>query len=189
MTDGLLAEFTSVVDAVGAAIEIQEATPDLSENSPEDQRIALRIGVNIGDVVAQDGDILGDGVNIAARIQELAAPKGLSFTPSGRTGVVNPVVSDRALDRIRHGGRPDIFMGGSIGPKLTGELEEQPHHNTCRWDFVMEDDDFFKGGCGGQGLYISPTRDMVVAFVGTPGADSQENQMTYIARQLSKVAF
>ncbi len=53
----------------------------------------------------------------------------------------------------------------------------------------MEDGDFFKGGYGGQGLYVSPSRDMVVAFVGTPDADSQENQMTYIARQLSTGAF
>ena len=71
---------------------------------------------------------------------------GLLFTPSGRGGAAEPVVSDRALDKIRHGGRLDIFMGGSIGPKVTEELGEQPHHNTYQWDFVMEDGDFFKGG-------------------------------------------
>jgi CubicO group peptidase (beta-lactamase class C family) len=114
---------------------------------------------------------------------------GLLFTPSGRAGVAEPVVSDRALDRIHHGGRPDIFMGGSIGPKLTEELGEQPHHNTYQWDFVMEDGDLFKGGYGGQGLYVSPSRDMVVAFVGTPAPDKQENQMTFIARQLSTGIF
>ena len=80
MGDGLLAEFLSVVDAVVAATEILEATPALSVDMAEDRRIALRIGVNIGDVVAQDGDLFGDGVNIAARLQELADPNGMAIS-------------------------------------------------------------------------------------------------------------
>ncbi len=80
MGDGLLAEFGSVVDAVAAAIEIQEATPERSANLPEDRRIALRIGVNVGDVVVEDGDLFGDGVNIAARLQEVADPNGVAIS-------------------------------------------------------------------------------------------------------------
>jgi adenylate cyclase len=80
MGDGLLAEFLRVVDAVVAATEILEATPALSVDMAEDRRIALRIGVNIGDVVAQDGDLFGDGVNIAARLQELADPNGMAIS-------------------------------------------------------------------------------------------------------------
>lgn len=66
MGDGLLAEFASVVDAVAAGVEIQEATPQLSAHLAEDRRIALRIGINVGDVAVEDGDLFGDGVNIAA---------------------------------------------------------------------------------------------------------------------------
>jgi len=80
MGDGLLAEFASVVDAVAAAVEIQEATPERSAHLPEDRRIALRIGVNIGDVVVEDGDLFGDGVNIAARLQEVADPHGVAIS-------------------------------------------------------------------------------------------------------------
>ena len=80
MGDGLLAEFASVVDAVSAAVDIQEGAPALSAHMAEDQRVALRIGVNIGDVVAQDGDLFGDGVNIAARLQECADANGIAIS-------------------------------------------------------------------------------------------------------------
>ena len=80
MGDGLLAEFASVVDAVAAAVYIQEAMPERSAHLPEDQRIALRIGVNTGDIVVEDGDLFGDGVNIAARLQEIADPNGVAIS-------------------------------------------------------------------------------------------------------------
>ena len=80
MGDGLLAEFASVVNAVAAAVEIQEAMPARSAHLPEDRAIAIRIGVNLGDVVAEDGDLFGDGVNIAARLQELAEPNGVAIS-------------------------------------------------------------------------------------------------------------
>ena len=79
MGDGLLAEFSSVVDAVSAGIEIQDATPALSAHLAEDRRVALRIGINIGDVAVENGDLFGDGVNIAARLQEIAAPNGIAI--------------------------------------------------------------------------------------------------------------
>lgn len=109
---------------------------------------------------------------------------GLLFTPSGRGGV-NPVVSDAHLDRIQNGGRAEIFdaarEGG--GRQIDGE---SPRHNSYQWDFVMQDGDFFKGGYGGQGLYISPSRDLVVAFFGTMNADGSGHELTRVARQLAK---
>ncbi len=80
MGDGLLAEFASVVDAVAAAVDIQEAIPERSAHLPEDRRVTLRVGVNIGDVVVEDGDLFGDGVNIAARLQEVADPNGVAIS-------------------------------------------------------------------------------------------------------------
>jgi len=75
--DGLLVEFASVVDALRCAAEIQAAMAESNAGSPADKRIELRIGVNVGDVVVEDGDIFGDGVNIAARLEGLAEPGGI----------------------------------------------------------------------------------------------------------------
>ena len=72
--DGLLAEFASVVDAVNCATAVQEGMRVRNADTPEDRRIAIRIGVNIGDVIIQDDDVFGDGVNVAARLEELCGP-------------------------------------------------------------------------------------------------------------------
>ena len=75
--DGLLAEFPSVVDAMRCATEVQRGMLDRDADIDPERRIQLRIGINLGDVVAEDGDILGDGVNIAARLEALAEPGGI----------------------------------------------------------------------------------------------------------------
>ncbi|MGI9204329.1 MAG: serine hydrolase domain-containing protein [Woeseiaceae bacterium] len=109
---------------------------------------------------------------------------GLLFTPSGRKGV-QPVISDAYLENIQKGGRPEIFDAADDGDDR--EVDgEQPRHNSYQWDVVMNDGDFFKGGFGGQGLYISPARDLVIAFFGTFDADENGHEMTRIARQLAK---
>ena len=75
--DGLLAEFASVVDAVRCAIAFQEGMAERNADVAEDRRIGFRIGVNLGDVIVQDNDVFGDGVNIAARLEGLAEPGGI----------------------------------------------------------------------------------------------------------------
>jgi adenylate cyclase len=72
--DSLLADFSSIVDALNCAVEIQQAARAINEPIPADRRLELRIGVNLGDVIVDGGDIFGDGVNIAARLQALARP-------------------------------------------------------------------------------------------------------------------
>lgn len=74
MGDGALVEFASVVDAVNAAVEIQRALTARNEGAPRERRIELRVGVNLGDVIIEGSDIYGDGVNVAARLQEVAGP-------------------------------------------------------------------------------------------------------------------
>ena len=69
--DSVLAEFTSVLDAVHCAIEIQTALRKSNEGEPEGRRMRFRIGVNVGDVMVKDDDIFGDGVNVAARFEGL----------------------------------------------------------------------------------------------------------------------
>src|SRR6516162_8933203 len=75
--DGLLVEFSSVVDALQCAIEVQAGMAQRNVNAPTDKRIEFRIGINVGDVVVEDGDIFGDGVNAAARLEALAEPGGI----------------------------------------------------------------------------------------------------------------
>src|ERR1700745_3212700 len=78
--DGMLAEFSSVVDAVRCAAEIHAGMIDLNAEVPEDKRISFRIGVNLGDIIVEPEDIFGDGVNIAARLEALAEPGGLCIS-------------------------------------------------------------------------------------------------------------
>ena len=82
--DGMLVEFPSVVDAVRCAVEIQRAMVDRNAAIPDDKRIAFRIGVNLGDVIADGNDVYGDGVNIAARLEALAEPGGLCISRTVR---------------------------------------------------------------------------------------------------------
>ncbi len=70
MGDGMLAEFPSVVDAVHAAVETQQAVAEHNSGLPDDKRIVFRVGINLGDVVIDGDDIHGDGVNVAARLEE-----------------------------------------------------------------------------------------------------------------------
>jgi adenylate cyclase len=78
--DGLLLEFPSVVNAVRCAVEVQTAMADRTAGITEDRRIAFRIGINIGDIIVEGDDIFGDGVNVAARLQEIAAPGGICIS-------------------------------------------------------------------------------------------------------------
>ena len=89
--DGMLVEFASVVDAVRCAVEVQQAMPERNTGVAADNRIELRIGINLGDVIVEGDDLYGDGVNIAARIEALA--------DAGRVFVSN-TVHDHVRDRL-----------------------------------------------------------------------------------------
>ena len=79
--DGLLVEFSSVVGALRCATEVQAGLAERNATTPTEKRIEFRIGINVGDIVVEDGDIFGDGVNVAARLEALASvrPETLSF--------------------------------------------------------------------------------------------------------------
>src|SRR5215469_15202251 len=89
--DGLLAEFPSVVDAVRCAVEIQRGMIDREPDVPEERRIRFRMGINLGDVIVEEYDIFGDGVNVAARLEALAEPGGIC---------ISRVVRDQVRDRL-----------------------------------------------------------------------------------------
>ena len=82
--DSVLIEFPSVVEALRCTMEVRRAMAALNQKTPEDRRIEFRIGINVGDVMEQDGDLHGDGVNIAARIEALADPGGISISHTVR---------------------------------------------------------------------------------------------------------
>jgi adenylate cyclase len=89
--DGMLVEFPSVADAVACAVEIQRSIAQRDSDPTSDGEIRFRIGINLGDVISEDDDIFGDGVNVAARLQELAEPGGIC---------VSGAIRDQAGDRL-----------------------------------------------------------------------------------------
>ncbi|MEE8545631.1 MAG: adenylate/guanylate cyclase domain-containing protein, partial [Alphaproteobacteria bacterium] len=91
--DGFLIEFASVVDAVHCAIAVQRELAELAAGVAEDQRMLLRVGINLGDVIAEDDDIYGHGVNVAARLEALAPPGGICISRAAR---------DQVRDRLDH---------------------------------------------------------------------------------------
>ena len=103
--DSILAEFPSAVDAVQCAIQVQEALTSANRDSPEKLRLQFRIGVHVGDVMVRGGDLLGDGVNIAARLQSLADPGGVCLSDIAY-GYVRKAVSldftDLGLQKVKN---------------------------------------------------------------------------------------
>jgi TolB-like protein len=89
--DGVLIEFTSAVRSVQCAVELQQEMAAANGNQPEDRHIMLRIGVNLGDVMVEGGDLYGDGVNIAARLESIAQPGGILISAAAFDHVRNKI--------------------------------------------------------------------------------------------------
>src|SRR5450432_1474749 len=104
--DGSIVEFRSVVDAVRCAIEVQNAMVERNAGVPEDRRIVFRIGIHIGDVVEEsDGDLMGDGVNIAARLEGVAQPGAICLSEDAYRQVKSRLdlrVSDLGPTRLKN---------------------------------------------------------------------------------------
>jgi adenylate cyclase len=116
--DGMLVEFPSVVDAVRCAAEIQRGMIDRNADAdiPEDKRINLRIGVNLGDVIVEPEDISGDGVNVAARLEALAEPGGICISRAVRDQIRDklpyPFEDMGELERQEHGTADPLLRFG-----------------------------------------------------------------------------
>src|SRR5262245_9062331 len=85
--DGVLLEFPSVVDAVECAVAVQAVMAERNQGVPDDRRMLFRIGVNLGDILIEGDDILGDGVNVAARLEGIAEPGGICISSSAHDQV------------------------------------------------------------------------------------------------------
>jgi adenylate cyclase len=111
--DGALVEFASAVDAVRCAVEIQRAMADRNAHQPDGRRIEFRIGINVGDIVSDEGDIFGDGVNVAARLEGLSEAGGICV--SGRVyedvqGKLDISFEDAGEQQLKNIARPvEVF--------------------------------------------------------------------------------
>src|SRR4051812_37234912 len=104
--DGMLVEFQSVTDAVRCAAEVQLRMRRRNSDVPEDRRIQFRIGINLGDIIFDEGDIYGDGVNVAARLEQMADVGGVCVTQavydqvSERVDVIFEDLGEKSLKNI-----------------------------------------------------------------------------------------
>jgi adenylate cyclase len=107
--DGMLVEFASAVDAIRGAVEIQRAMAKQNANVPQDQRIEFRIGIHVGDIIIDDNDIFGDGVNIAARLEGIAEPGGVCISDDARRqirGKVDIAFADMGAQNLKNIAEP-----------------------------------------------------------------------------------
>jgi adenylate cyclase len=107
--DGLLIEFGSAIDATRCAVQTQQGMAKRNENVPADQRIDMRIGIHIGDIIIEEGDIFGDGVNVAARLEGIAQPGGISISEDAWRQVQGKVTAnfvDTGEQRLKNIPRP-----------------------------------------------------------------------------------
>ncbi len=127
--DGLLVEFTSVVDALRCAAEVQTAMAASNDPLPPGRRIEFRIGIHQGDIVIEEGDIFGDGVNVAARLEGLAEPGGICISArvqedaAGRLDLAFEDMGEQALKNITRPVR--VYCARAEGP-----LPNPPPHAT-----------------------------------------------------------
>src|SRR5438034_4642575 len=107
--DGMLVEFASAVDAARCAVEIQRGMARQNTDVPQDQRIEFRIGIHVGDIIIDDNDIFGDGVNIAARLEGIAEPGGVCISDDAQRqirGKVDIVFEDIGLQTLKNIAEP-----------------------------------------------------------------------------------
>jgi adenylate cyclase len=132
--DGLLIEFASVVDAVRCAVEVQREMAERNAGVSPERRIEFRIGINLGDIIIDEGDIFGDGVNIAARLEALADPGGICVSRVVRNQVRDKLdfaFGDMGEQQVKNIARPvhvhSVVLGGGLGPsRLSAEAAPQP---------------------------------------------------------------
>ena len=112
---------------------------------------------------------------------------GMLFTPSARLVSEHPVISPEHLWRIHAGGRPELHrdQGSPLPTHITDAYGPTLPPASRQWDYATADGDLFKGGFGGQGLYVSPARDLVIAFTGTPSQDGSVNLLRWYSRRLA----
>ena len=131
--DGTLIEFASAVEAVSNAIEVQQGMTERNASLPEDQRIELRLGINVGDIIVEGEDIHGDGVNVAARLEGLCQPGEVYISGSVFDQVIGKI--EAVFDDL--GEQPGILPGEflfdgrtALRKQATTDRKAQPHYRS-----------------------------------------------------------
>src|SRR6476646_6930329 len=127
--DGMLVEFASVLDALRCAVEVQDALPARNANVAIDERIEFRIGLHQGDIVVEDCDIFGDGVNVAARLEAVAEPGGICVSArvqEDATGRLDLDFEDIGEQVLKNIARPVRAYCVRFGPPASGGTPAVP---------------------------------------------------------------
>ena len=127
--DGLLVEFGSVVSALNCATEVQAGMAERNATAPTDKRIEFRIGINVGDIMVEDGDIFGDGVNVAARLEGLAEPGSICVSArvqEDATGKLDLVFEDLGEQQLKNVARPVRVFRVAMERRVEGAKEPAP---------------------------------------------------------------
>ena len=138
--DGAIVEFRSVVDAVRCGIELQHGLAERNAGLPAERRIDFRVGIHLGDVVEEsDGDLMGDGVNIAARLEGIAKPGAICLSEDAYRqvkGRLDLTVSDLGETELKNIAEPmhvySLEVGGASA-KTTAAPEKTAAPRACRW--------------------------------------------------------
>jgi class 3 adenylate cyclase/TolB-like protein len=154
--DGFLTEFASVIDALRCAIDLQHGMAKCNGEIEPEKRIVLRIGINVGDIVVEAGDIYGDGVNVAARLEALAEPGGICV--SGRVqedarGKLDIAFEDLSEQRLKNIDWPvkvyRVQLGaGSVAPSPISGLPDKPSILVLPLTFASDEEEFRDLGNG-----------------------------------------
>src|SRR6202051_2498289 len=133
--DGALVEFASAVEAVRCALEIQRAMAGRNADVPDNRRIEFRIGINVGDVIIDEGDIYGDGVNIAARVEALASPGAICLSENAYQQIKGKLaleVSDMGEHQLKNIAQPGRVFGVRLDGTPALPLLALPGPPRCR---------------------------------------------------------
>ena len=175
MGDGALVEFPSVVDAVSCAIEIQTKLRAAERETLEEEPLQLRIGINLGDLIVESRDLYGDGVNVAARLEQLADPGGVCISANSFEHVLEKVEGDfedigeqhfknidRAIRVWRWMGAPKGALGATPGPPRPVAVQGKPSIAVLPFENMSKRQDY-------EYLAHSLTEDVITLLARVPG--------------------
>src|SRR6266542_424531 len=174
--DGLLAEFSSVVDAVRCALDVQRGMAQRNKDVPQERRIEFRIGINVGDVMIDRGDVFGDSVNVAARLEGVAAPGGICISDDAHRqvrGKLDVSFKDQGERQLKNIARPvRVFRVALDDARPTKPI--WPRHDAAptvrrgRWSArtkAIGAAIVLIAGAGGTALFFHLDRASIVSYI------------------------